>query len=243
MSSLRVPVDTDTIREDFDAIAELTQTATGVLDLHARWVRSQVPAGCRILDLGCGTGQLSRALAGAAREVVGLDVSPRMIEVATQSSAAHSNLRYVNAEFMAWQHAETFDCVVSVAALHHLPVSPALGKIVTVLRPGGRLLVVDLVSAWAPSEIPHSAFAFLAKRWRHRRSGDDVDPRLRAAWRRHGHHDRLLSLRQIRRAYRDALPGAIVTRQPSWRYRATWTKTTSPLDLALGVRSSRWVRS
>lgn len=224
MRMRRLP-STEIVRADFDTIARALPAAEQ-LDEHEQWACSLVPEGTRVLDVGCGVGRLARAMAGRARQVVGLDLSQGMLEVAAERSRAHSNVRFVNAELMTWAPNERFDCVVSIATLHHLELEPALLRIAALLRPRGRLIVVDLLWAWAPSELVPSARAYMA-RVRARAPAPVAatqSTELHALWKRHGRHDRLLSLRRVRRAFGRALPAATITRQRDWRYRAVWRK-------------------
>jgi len=98
--------------------------------------------GRRILDLGCGAGQLAHHLAtrGAA-DVVGVDVSERMLAMA-QREFAHPRITYTRSaiEHLAFPQAR-FDLVVSVLALHY--VDDYLGlmrRIADWLTPGGTLV-------------------------------------------------------------------------------------------------------
>ena len=99
----------------------------------------------RVLDVGCGDGYLTRAVAekvpgGCA---VGVDASSRMIETAHGDGAAtDSGPWFVVADARRLPFAEFFDAVLSFNALHWVPEQrQALGQIATVLRPGGRALI------------------------------------------------------------------------------------------------------
>ena len=99
----------------------------------------------RVLDVGCGDGYLTRAVAGLVPDggVVGVDASPRMIETAhSGGEATDSGPWFVVADARRLPFAEFFDAVLSFNALHWLPEQrQALGEIATVLRPGGRALI------------------------------------------------------------------------------------------------------
>jgi ubiquinone/menaquinone biosynthesis C-methylase UbiE len=107
--------------------------------------------GERVLDVGCGTGDLTLAAAGRvgpAGRVVGIDASPEMIAVARGKArragrAVEFRLEPVEALTCA---DGTFDVALSSLMMHHLPGDlqrAALREIRRALRPGGRLVIVD----------------------------------------------------------------------------------------------------
>lgn len=106
----------------------------------------------RVLDLGCGTGYLVRALAGHypdAERLVGIDAAPEMVRT---SSATTDDDRLTFAVGVAEQIGnpdETFDLIVSTTSFDHWSDQRAgLIECARVLRPGGRLVLVDQFSWW-----------------------------------------------------------------------------------------------
>lgn len=94
--------------------------------------------GERILDLGCGTGELARAIADRGARVVGIDASPAMIEAARRRFP-DLDLRVMDARELRFD--APFDAVFSNAALHWIrPPEAAAAGIFRALRPGGRLV-------------------------------------------------------------------------------------------------------
>lgn len=97
-------------------------------------------SGERILDLGCGTGELAARMAAAGAEVVGLDADAAMVSRARQR---FPELRFVqaDAESDAWvTEIGTFDAVFSNAALHWMKPAPVLTSLRQVVRPGARFV-------------------------------------------------------------------------------------------------------
>ena len=94
--------------------------------------------GERILDLGCGTGQLTAEIAASGAHVVGLDSSPEMLGQARQN---YPHLKFVLADATDFRFDEPFDAVFSNAALHWVKDAEAsVACIAAALRPGGRFV-------------------------------------------------------------------------------------------------------
>jgi trans-aconitate 2-methyltransferase len=94
--------------------------------------------GERILDLGCGTGQLTQKIADSGANVLGLDASPDMIGQARQN---YPNLQFVLANAAALQFENEFDAVFSNAALHWmLDRAGVIAGVARALKRGGRFV-------------------------------------------------------------------------------------------------------
>ena len=96
----------------------------------------------RVVDLGCGTGRLTRQLQQhlKPREILGLDISPAMLaESATYSGGG---LRFEVGDIAGFSADRSYDLVFSNSALHWLPDHPALfARLTAALAPGGQLAV------------------------------------------------------------------------------------------------------
>ena len=96
-------------------------------------------AGERILDVGCGTGQLTAEIAGSGAEVEGVDRSAAMIEEAQRN---FPGLCFRVEDVRALPYRSEFDAVFSNAALHWVqPAAAAVLSMARALKPGGRLVV------------------------------------------------------------------------------------------------------
>ncbi len=94
--------------------------------------------GERILDLGCGTGQVTQQIAMAKAEVMGIDAAPAMIEKARQN---YPHLEFAVADARDFQVEQPFDAVFSNAVLHWiLEPDAVIGCVYQALKPGGRFV-------------------------------------------------------------------------------------------------------
>ena len=94
--------------------------------------------GERVLDLGCGSGQLTQAIAESGASVVGLDNSASMIETARK---AYPNVSFVLGDAKDFSFDEPFDAVFSNASLHWVkPPEKAIECVARCLRRGGRFV-------------------------------------------------------------------------------------------------------
>ena len=116
----------------------------------------EIPAGARILDLGCGSGWASRLMAGKAQlgKVIGIDISDEMVQLATDTSKDFSNIEFkvASAEALPFSDNE-FTHVFSMESLYYYSNMPAaLKEVYRVLDDGGRFVtVVDLYFENEPS--------------------------------------------------------------------------------------------
>src|SRR5688572_10434658 len=98
-------------------------------------------------DLGCGTGQLTETIAPYVRRVVSVDGSVDMLEAARQRLGGSGNvdLRQGELESLPIEAGE-LDAAMLSLVLHHSPApARALAEVARVLKPGGRVLVVDML--------------------------------------------------------------------------------------------------
>jgi ubiquinone/menaquinone biosynthesis C-methylase UbiE len=145
------------IQQQFGAVAANYTTsmvhASGA-DLQGLLTAAGLTGRERVLDVGCGAGHVTVGLAPAAAEVVAIDLTPAMLEQ-TQKQVRErglTNVRFEPADAAALPFADaSFDVAVSRYAAHHFadPVT-VLHEVRRVLVPGGRWLLVDVVSPTSP---------------------------------------------------------------------------------------------
>ena len=223
-----MPVSMDQIRDDFDRIALLHEKHGFENDAYANYILKKVPRQCeKALEIGCGTGGFTRLLSKGARSVVAVDLSPQMIRLARKRSAGYPNIEYVLGDITQLSFPEaSYDCIVTIAALHHLPLEATLVKLRNALRHGGVLIVHDLLADKGISDRLVSAAAYpvcVARRvWK---TGRLRSPRaIRQAYDSHGKGEVYLTLGQVRDICDEYLPGAHVVRNLLWRYTVVWNK-------------------
>jgi ubiquinone/menaquinone biosynthesis C-methylase UbiE len=143
-----------------------TATPTDVADAYDRWSRQydddqnatrdldafvlrQVPlqlAGARVLEVGCGTGKNSAWLVSQARELIALDFSPGMLDVARRRVRS-STARFVEHDITRpWPvESESVDVVVGNLVLEHVhELAPVFAEAARVLRATGQLFFCEL---------------------------------------------------------------------------------------------------
>jgi SAM-dependent methyltransferase len=122
----------------------------------------------RTLDIGCGTGSAFPMLRAREFDVVGMDLSSRMIAFANQRYADDRGIQLSrgDVEFLPFATG-SFDAVTCLGVFESLPdYTPALREIARVLRPGG-LLVLSIPNAISPYHIAHAvAQATVWRVWR-----------------------------------------------------------------------------
>lgn len=121
--------------------------------LRAETIRlAAIQPGSTVLDVGCGTGSLTllaKAATGKQGSVYGIDAAPEMIDVARQKAAQQQrDVQFQVGLIEALQFPDTtFDVVLSSLMFHHLPddlKGAGLAEIYRVLKPDGRLVIVDM---------------------------------------------------------------------------------------------------
>ncbi len=221
-----MPLGLDHVRADFDRIAHLKPQSWEMDDGYVQRLLGRLPASCdRALEIGCGTGRITRQLAVRCREVIGIDASPEMIRVATERSAEYANIRYELADFDRFDAAKgSFDAVVSVATLHHLPLRSSLARMRDWVAAGGMLLILDVGWPQGLGGLGQRALAFpLLHALRFWHTGKlRLPPDARAAWDAHLEHDEFPAWNELRAVAREELPGSHFQRHLFWRYSLTW---------------------
>jgi SAM-dependent methyltransferase len=114
-----------------------------------RWARrvkmigAHLKPGMTILELGCGAGYFTKEFARSGAEIVAIDVSPDLLEIAKANCPA-SNVRYEIQDACALTYSDAaFDSVMGSSILHHLEIERALREIHRVLKIGGTIYFTE----------------------------------------------------------------------------------------------------
>jgi 2-polyprenyl-3-methyl-5-hydroxy-6-metoxy-1,4-benzoquinol methylase len=175
-----------------------------------------VPSSARsALDVGCGEGFASRALAARGLTVTALDLDAPSLALAREQNT--EGITYREADFMTADLPSGYDVIAMLAVLHHLPMDEALDRAKDLLAPGGMLLVVGLAASQLPRDagweiaavVAHQAGRLTHKDW------DQPSPTL---W------PPPVTYAEARETAARVLPGSTFKRRVKWRYTLTWAK-------------------
>jgi len=121
------------------------------LDVFRALLRAELPAGARTaIDVGCGEGETARILRSfGVPTVVGVDPhGPSIVE----ARGYGDDIAYVHADVFDVD-VEPADVVTAVAMLHHVDMADGLRRLSSLVRTGGRLLVVGLARSTYPRDL------------------------------------------------------------------------------------------
>ncbi|WP_327696308.1 class I SAM-dependent methyltransferase [Streptomyces sp. NBC_00459] len=190
------------------------------------WILRQLPRRYgRAVDVGCGSGDLVRLLAGrSTSSVLGVDSDPAIVHRARELTSPTLPVTFAAADAMTGfsdGQDGSYDVITCVAVVHHLPYADALALFRRQLAPGGTLVVVGLARAESPVDhllgglaIPANLLmAWVKNRGRPASRPVSMTARTRAAE---------MGFGEVVREARRVLPGCRVRRRLFWRYTLVW---------------------
>ena len=190
--------------------------------LYHRWILRQLPERFdHALDVGSGSGDLARLLAGRATAVRGVDSDPAITARAQKLTPAALPVTFTVTDAMAEFPSGSYDVITCVATIHHLPFAQALTCFRRHLAPGGTLVIVGLFRARTPVDhllgavaVPaNAAMGWLKNKGRPALRPDSMTAPTRPAD---------MTFDDISREAREVLPGARLRRRLFWRYTLVW---------------------
>lgn len=113
------------------------------------WISGHLPKekNIDVLDIGCGNGALLKELAPKIKSGVGIDLSESLLELAKMNHANNKNIAFhaVNGPTIPLPD-QSIDLVISMLSFRYLDWDPLMDEIKRVLRPGGKILILDMVA-------------------------------------------------------------------------------------------------
>ncbi len=169
----------------FDSVADRYDLMTDLMSagLHRAWKAfavwlARVRPGERVLDVASGSGDLARAFARRGAQVVMTDINGAMLGRGRDRTLDAGMLlpaAQCDAERLPFaDHA--FDCVTVAFGLRNMTrKDAALAEMHRVLRPGGRLLVLEFSKVWEPLKKPYDLYSFSVLPWLGQRIAGDAE--------------------------------------------------------------------
>jgi SAM-dependent methyltransferase len=175
----------------YDPVAELYDRTFADIRVRIdewRWLLRHLPpaeaaserSGLRLLDIGCGNGALLSELAPRLAYGAGVDESAAILERARRRNAEHPQIELfqVDSPHLPFPDA-AFDVAVSLLSFRYLDWDPLMAEIKRVVRPGGKLLIVDMVTVpLRARELPaflRDKIRGVLQRWRNPAFHRDLD--------------------------------------------------------------------
>lgn len=198
---------------------------------YHRLLLRHLPRSCqRVLDVGCGAGAFAAQLAQRSTQVDAVDRSAEMIQEAKRRTPGNVNCVAVDV-LTEPLPGKDYDAIVSISALHHMPLQDALPVLAAAVRPGGVLAAIALPKVDLPREVPVEFGAVVG----HRLLGTMFQVQgllgAQAKFAEDPGREAMpvvmnppLTTREVAEQAAAILPGARVRRLVFWRYLLTWQK-------------------
>ncbi|MFF1336755.1 class I SAM-dependent methyltransferase [Streptomyces sp. NPDC058290] len=207
----------------FEAIGRFNEAHPWDHNAHYhRWILRQLPGRFdRALDVGSGSGDLARLLAGRAGAVDAVDADAAIVARARQLTAQDAPVAFSVGDALTELPPGPYDVITCLATIHHLPFGEALRLFRRHLAPGGTLVVVGLAQAQTPGDHLLGAAAIplnAALGWiKNKGRTAPRPPSMTAPTRPAG-----MGFRAVVREAGAVLPGARLRRRLFWRYTLVW---------------------
>jgi 2-polyprenyl-3-methyl-5-hydroxy-6-metoxy-1,4-benzoquinol methylase len=189
---------------------------------YQKYLLKNIPKKCNcILDVGCGTGELTKKLTFFSKEIIGIDVSENMINEAKKRNYDEKiNYIKISVEKYLERTEKQFDVIISIAALHHMNEEEILKLMKNKLTRDGKILILDLVKT---KTIPEwilgitaallNPIIMLIMRGRLKITKEEKE-----AWSGHFEYDKYLTTNEVKDIVKRALGKGKVKRHFFWRY-------------------------
>ena len=197
----------------FDAFATEYDFAATLQSQNDFFTKNLSASKGAVLDIGCGSGILAFELAQYYDNVVAVDLSAKMLAIASQKRSA-PNIEYIQMDANQLALDRQFDLIVSAATFHQLPNLPAaLSELKKLLKPHGKIVFLDHISEGeTPATICYiigAARDFIpdCSTYGFRNALRLLRFRLSPSWLKYLASNRYLSERQLKKIYSRCFPG------------------------------------
>lgn len=146
------PVEEEAADASYDPVAELYDKVFEDIKVRKdewKWLKNHLPSTpFSMLDIGSGNGAMLRELSPQIEHGAGVDLSKQMVAIASQKSSAFTNLSFqkIDGPILPFDD-NSFDVVTSFLSFRYLDWDPIMKEIVRILKPGGKFLMIDMVTA------------------------------------------------------------------------------------------------
>ncbi len=197
----------------FDAFATEYDFATTLQSKHDFFTKNLSSSKGAVLDIGCGSGILALELAKYYDNVVAVDLSEKLLDIARQKRSA-PNIEYIQMDVSSLEFDRQFDLIVSATTFHHLKHLPTTFKsIKKLLNRHGKVVFLDKVSeVETPATIGNILGAIGdyipdCSKYGFRNASRLLKFRLSPSWLKHLANDRYLSEGRFKKIYNRYFPG------------------------------------
>ncbi len=188
--------------------------------VYYKWVKKQVKDKEKILDVGCGNGELAVYLAKDNNCIVGIDPYNSCIERAQKMTKNYNNISFEVSSFEDFDSSsDSFDAVVFIASFHHMVAVDAIEKAKKILRRGGKIVIVgcarpNSISDWLVEIVRYFPCKIISF-FHNEKSSEELD--LPTSY-------NFPTMQEVRHLVKKYLPNAKLSNGLYYRYLLTWTK-------------------
>lgn len=172
------------------------------------------------LDIGSGLGLFSFKLSSVFKRVLSLEPDRKSIEYQKAKYVSHGNIEFVNDTFVEHDFGnQKFDFISAIASVHHMDLKTALERMKSLLKPGGRMVILGLYRDSSVADFLISSVAvlpnFVMNLLSVQKKSDDCEMVTALPQ---------STVREIKRVSHDVLNGCRFKRHLFWRYSIVYEK-------------------
>lgn len=207
--------------KQFDSIAFLPDTWDYNQE-YLKYILKRLPKNVNeCLDIGCGTGKLTKQIAPFCKDVIGIDISGNMIKEAIKRNP-RMNIEYKKIDIDEYfnNNKHKYDLIITIATLHHLNIKNIFQQVKNHLNPYGMFFVLDLYKKENFYEYFLSGLAFLLNPIlfliKRKRLSNTINEKI--VWKEHSKYDYLPAFKEILNNAREVFGKVEMKHHLFWRY-------------------------